>query len=226
VLASGVDDVAGLEGASGLPVRGAAGAPSAPLGLLACAVVAALLWLAAPAGAHAVLLDTEPGDGTVVKGAPEEVVLVFSEPMQQPATVVVTGPEGLTVADGTAEVDGERVVMPLEAVTADGVHTVVWRAVSADDHPIDGQFTFEVIDAEVDSSIEEPEATPTPDPTPEGAPTPFPQPDDAVEGAVGAADDAEGDGVLGWLLAGAAALAVLGAAGAALANRRQQPDRS
>ena len=203
------------------------------LALVALVASAVLVMIPATAGAHAVLLDSEPADGADVEGAPDEIVLVFNEPMQPPATIEVTGPDGQAVAEGEADIDGERVVLPIDAVASDGEHTVAWRAVSADDHPIDGEFTFEVTDVEAGSSHDDAEATPTPtpDPTPTSEPTPTQAPEelDDLEQAQAGPPSPDGDdggaGVLVWLLAGAAVIAVVATAGTVVAQRRRQtPD--
>jgi copper resistance protein C len=191
------------------------GARFALVGLL----LVGLLALAGPAWAHAVLLESEPGDGEAVEGAPDEIVLVFSEPMQAPATIVVRAPDGAPVdGDEAGEVDGERVWRSLAGVTADGAYTVEWRAVSADDHPISGELTFEVVDA-------------APEPTPEAAiptpaapsPTPSPTPEAAIADEPAAAEaETGGAGPVVWLLAGAVLVGVA-ATGLAMRAGRGQP---
>lgn len=188
------------------------------------AAVAALLWAATPALGHAVLLETDPGDGAVVEGAPEQVVLLFDERMEQPSTVTVTGPEGATVADGEADIDGERVRTALTDVTVDGTYSVRWRAVSADGHPLEGVFAFEVVGAEGAEVVDEPAgAGPTAAPEPSATAGADDRPADAGAGedaaAAPAADD--GGGTVRWLLAGAAVLAVLVSLAAGAATRRQ-----
>ncbi len=197
------------------------------LAFVTLVAAAVLLVVPATAGAHAALLDSEPADGADVEKAPDEIVLMFNEPMQPPATVEVTGPDGQAVAEGEADIDGERVVMPIDELTSDGEHTVTWRAVSADDHPIDGEFTFEVTDVEPETADEdaEPTPTPTPEPTPTESPDELDDLEQAHAGPPSSDADDGGGGVLVWLLAGAAAIAALAAAGTVVAQRRRQtPD--
>ena len=189
-------------------------------------VLAALLGLATPALGHAVMLDSDPGDGDVVEGAPDEVVLTFSEPMQAPASVVVTGPNGDPAGeDQEAEIDGERVLRPLEGATDDGVYTVEWRAVSADDHPISGEFAFEVAAAEPDDEpaerpTREARAPASPEPaTP--APTASPTPEAVTEAELAAAEGGGGVGLMVWLLGAAVLLGAVATGLAARASRRQ-----
>lgn len=229
--------------AAGTPRR----ASNRVLGRLVVAVVGALFGLASlatPAGAHAALIETSPADGQEVDEGPDRVVLTFSEPMQRPAAIEVSDPEGDQVADGEPEIDGERVTVGLEALDADGTYTVQWRAVSADDHPLEGEFSFEVAQTETGSTSgdESPrEDGPAPD---EEAPAPDDPEDEAAQGAGAQGEEQESADdtadlaaavrqrsdptadVVGWLLAGAG-LAAVAASGAALwAQRRDRGQRA
>src|SRR5690606_32128447 len=116
--------------------------------LAALLATAALTFSAAPALAHSELVGSTPADGDVVDAAPTELVLEFNENIQELGTeVVVTGPDGASAADGDLAVDGELVTQPLLDGGA-GTYTVVWRAVSADGHPISGELAYEVTAAE------------------------------------------------------------------------------
>lgn len=116
--------------------------------LAALLATAALTFSAAPALAHSELVGSTPADGDVVDVAPAELVLEFNETIQELGTeVVVTGPDGASAADGDLAVDGELVTQPLLDGGA-GTYTVVWRAVSADGHPISGELAYEVTAAE------------------------------------------------------------------------------
>lgn len=116
----------------------------------AAVLLAALSLLALPgeARAHAILTSTDPGIDEVVAGAPEEVTLGFSEPVEIAfGAVRVFDSSGERVDEGRTEhTDGGRdaVVTPLEASLPDGTYTVSWRAVSADSHPVSGAFVFHV----------------------------------------------------------------------------------
>lgn len=118
--------------------------------VLLLGVVLALASLAGgpPAGAHAALVATTPGDGDRLDRGPTEVVLTFSESVSAgPGAVRVLGADGGRVDRGGVNVQGETVVVPLEGGLADGTYIVAWRVVSADSHPINGAFTFGVGEA-------------------------------------------------------------------------------
>ncbi|WP_344288724.1 copper resistance CopC/CopD family protein, partial [Streptomyces synnematoformans] len=117
-----------------------------------CAVVAAVLCVlvpgAAPAAAHAALTGTDPADGAVVQEAPQAVSLDFSESVQLADDAIrVLDPDGDDVTEGASghrDGDARTATTALRAGLPDGTFTVVWKAVSADSHPISGAFTFSV----------------------------------------------------------------------------------
>jgi methionine-rich copper-binding protein CopC len=97
--------------------------------------------------AHAHLVRATPAVGGTVQAAPAEVVLRFSEKLEPKfSSVVVRDSAGKQVDKGDATVDkADRMVIrvllpPLEP----GVYKVEWKAVSADTHKINGDFTFKV----------------------------------------------------------------------------------
>lgn len=103
---------------------------------------------AAPAAAHAVLLDASPSDNEQLRTPPKEVRLVFNEP-------VTLG--NLYVRDATgARVDlddaghGEQpatVRVGLPDDLGDGAYIVDWLVLSADSHPVQGVYVFTIGDA-------------------------------------------------------------------------------
>ena len=116
-------------------------------------LVAALagLWLMAagsPAGAHALLRDSDPAAGASLDQAPRRVVLSFTErPEAGLSSIQVLDTSGRRVEQGqSAPVQDE----PLELAVglgelADGTYTVSWRIVSRDDgHVTAGSFAFGV----------------------------------------------------------------------------------
>lgn len=114
----------------------------AALGASAALAVASLA--AAPAAlAHDSLRSSTPGDGTTVATAPEAVSLGFSEePLELGAQVVVTGPDGEVLSQGSPQVAGVDVVQGLGPDRPAGAYTVDWRVTSSDGHPIEGTVTF------------------------------------------------------------------------------------
>jgi copper transport protein len=113
------------------------------VGLLVAAL-ALVLGPAAPASAHAVLLGSDPPAGSVLTGAPDAVVLTFSEPVRQiTGRIQVIGPDGSRVDTGRPRFDGAVVTIPLVA-GPQGTYLVSYRVVSADSHPVAGGYTYSV----------------------------------------------------------------------------------
>ena len=106
---------------------------------LTCAVLAA-----APASAHAELTAATPAQDATVTSLPARVSLTFSEPVVRPVAVVVTGPTGETVTEGSPRVQGGTVTQPLRDTAAPGRYTTSYRAVSDDGHAVSGVITFTV----------------------------------------------------------------------------------
>jgi copper transport protein len=112
------------------------------------ALFTALLAGAAPASAHAALLQTDPAEGSVVKSAPSRVVLTFSEDVLLPPDALrVLDPAGKDVEQGAAghAADGaDTETIGLRSGLGNGTYTVAWKAISADSHPVSGAFTFSI----------------------------------------------------------------------------------
>jgi copper transport protein len=118
------------------------------LGTLLAALLCALSFGAGPASAHAALTSTSPGQGTVVKSAPPNVTLTFTEGVLLGRDAVrVLDPTAKRVDTGkTAHVDGtsSTASVALRSGLPDGTYTVAWKAVSEDSHPVSGAFTFSI----------------------------------------------------------------------------------
>ncbi|MFI9245805.1 copper resistance CopC/CopD family protein [Streptomyces sp. NPDC053086] len=133
--------------------------------LLPALVSGLLLGTAAPASAHAVLRATDPADGTVLRSAPRQVTLTFTESVglltdsfriYDPGNHRVrTGPAGHAGRSDTA-----RVTLPERLAT--GTYTVAWRVVSADSHPVSGALTFSVGERTAAPAAPLPESTENP----------------------------------------------------------------
>ena len=130
--------------------RGARGRFGRPLAV----ALLALVWLAAPGGgarAHAEVIDTTPGDGSISADAPAAITITFNEP-------VGLGDDGIRVFDAAGRrVDtapeslaGTTATQPLP-VLADGWYLVDYRIVSADGHVVSAAATFGVGSADAAS---------------------------------------------------------------------------
>ncbi|GAA1725641.1 hypothetical protein GCM10009809_21800 [Isoptericola hypogeus] len=219
--------------------RPALSVAAAFLALGASLLGAAALTVAAagPAAAHDRLISSDPKDGARVKTPPSQLTLTFSaDVLEQGAQVVVSTPDGSV--DGDVSVDGEVVTAELPGELPAGEYDVLWRVVSSDGHPIEGELSYEATAAA--QPAEEPEPSPSPtsasptgDPTddPTGAPSPDATgaPSDDAAGHAGHATgtpgaELDGDGEAGWTavwLFGVAVLAAVGVAAAMVLRRRR-----
>ena len=122
-------------------------------------VVALLATLVAPALpgaagarvlAHAQLVASSPGAGAIVPESPDEIRLIFSEPLESQVTSVdildINGKPVLTRVGGVDPADEFALVVP-DPGLADGVYLLTWRSLSAaDGHTAEGFFNFGIGD--------------------------------------------------------------------------------
>ncbi len=116
------------------------------VGLLVTAL-ATLLALPGQALAHAELLSTDPAAGTVLDTAPEHITLSFSEPVEiSLGAIRLFDGDGASVEVGAASHPGgaDTAVRVEIGSIPNGSYVVDWRVVSADSHPVQGAFTFQV----------------------------------------------------------------------------------
>lgn len=114
---------------------------------LAIAVMAAAFGLAAvpAASAHAHLEKAEPAVGATVSGAPSEIRLRFSEPVEvRFSSIEVSRAEGGSVAAGASAGEPGVLVLKLARPLAPGGYKVRWKVISVDSHKTEGSFGFEV----------------------------------------------------------------------------------
>ena len=110
-------------------------------------LVAVVVGGAAPADAHASLLETRPANGEVLDTAPTQVYLRFNETIDLPDRALeVFDDSGDAVETGDpGHVDGDGTTLGVDLPALDeGAYVVTWRVGSADSHPIQGAFTFRI----------------------------------------------------------------------------------
>ncbi|MEV7347086.1 copper resistance protein CopC [Streptomyces sp. NPDC093544] len=109
------------------------------------------------ASAHAALSGTDPQDGSVVKEAPTQITLTFTESvgLLDDSFRVIT-PDNARVHTGKPTHAGDRSNTALVTLPDDmgtGTFTVAWRVVSADSHPVSGAFTFSIGKASATAAV-------------------------------------------------------------------------
>jgi copper transport protein len=96
--------------------------------------------------AHAQLVASSPGAGTTLDAPPDEIRLVFSEPIEEGlSSLDVVRQDGTFIVDhaGTVDPDDPHALVLADPGLGDGVYSVTWRSLSAaDGHTEQGFFTF------------------------------------------------------------------------------------
>lgn len=117
---------------------------AALVGLLLALVLPTLT--APPAYAHAVLVASDPVDGSTLTVAPARVRLVFDEPVRMvPHAVQVISSSGAKVDLGAKLLSGNTVVeLLLPGQLPRDSYTAMWRLISADGHEVSGSVSFGV----------------------------------------------------------------------------------
>jgi len=108
--------------------------------------VVSLLLIPDPASAHTLLVDSNPEAGVTLEVSPTEVRLEFNEDLllvgdENPNQVEVLD-QSNALLSGKTLVDGPVAIVDLAPAT--GILTVRYRVVSADGHPVVGEYQFTV----------------------------------------------------------------------------------
>jgi len=195
---------------------------------VAVTVLAGLLVLGGPAGAHTELSAAEPEADSTVTAPPARVRLDFSGPLQADGdhALGLFGPDGARVDDGTAVLVGDRSVeVGVAPLAGAGVHTVRYLVVAGDGHALEGEYTFTYA-GPVASPSPPPSTSPSPSAARTAEPAPPVGPTTAPPSpAAAAAPTPAGEWGPARIPAAAVALPVIGVAAAALAlaARRRRP---
>ena|SRR5215469_7247912 len=116
--------------------------------LLGATLLLVMNWAGpSPAVAHAFLDHAAPRVGSTVSPPPSELTLSFTQELEPAfSTVEVVDESGTKVDKGDVQVDphdGALLRVSLNPLPP-GTYKVIWRVVSVDTHPTEGDFTFQV----------------------------------------------------------------------------------
>ena len=112
-----------------------------------CAALAALV--PGSAGAHAIILESEPAAGATLSEPPARVYLRFNSKIEKRLSqVTITAPDGRPVplavkADGSEKPD--RIALPLGSLRP-GAYVVRYKVLAADGHITEGALRFTVLE--------------------------------------------------------------------------------
>lgn len=113
-------------------------------------LIAASLILAVtttPAIAHTKLISSDPAAGSLVDSWPAEISLTFDEDLitvggEKSNFLVVNNAVGDQISADDEELNGSQITVSLDPNTITGPVLVYYRVVSADGHPVEGEYTF------------------------------------------------------------------------------------
>ena len=109
---------------------------------------------------HASLVSSEPAAKSHLATAPARIRLVFSEPIEgklSRITLARTGGTPFVVPAAGDPRDVHAVIAPSDSLTP-GAYRLEWRIVSADGHPVDGNFAFTIGDTTLGTQAPPPAA--------------------------------------------------------------------
>ena len=126
------------------------------------ALILAIFAFAGVGHAHSSLISSKPAAGESTEASPDRVELVFSIRVQRAmSSISLTGPGGAVPVSAPlgSTPDGKTVWIDLTNPLPPGEYKVEWRALSADDHTIKGDFAFTVQPPAARSSFADPPQT-------------------------------------------------------------------
>jgi len=99
------------------------------------------------ASAHTEILSSDPAAGSSVATWPTEISLTFNEELQSIGAeksnfVVVNNAVGDQISADDEKLSGSTIKVSLDPNTVQGPVLVYYRVVSADGHPVEGEYTF------------------------------------------------------------------------------------
>ena len=119
------------------------------LGFAALLVAAMSVFAFAPAAsAHDQLVSSNPEDGAELDQQPKWLEMNFSGDIQEVGSEVKVVVDGKDVSAGELTVEGKKLSVALPDDLKPGDYKVTWRVVSQDGHPISGDYSFAIKDAE------------------------------------------------------------------------------
>ena len=110
------------------------------------AAAAAFLLAAEVASAHSLLLESDPGAGSVVSASPARLSLRFNNRIEKRLSrirLLGPGTDARELSIAPADGGADRVTAAAPALTP-GQYRVEWQVLSTDGHVVSGRFSFEV----------------------------------------------------------------------------------
>ena len=121
-------------------------------------ILAALFFVAPNAAAHTYLDTTTPEDGAVIAEPLQSIELTYSGKIEEGSTFKVIASNGEEIKTASMDLVDGVLTGTFESALPNDDYTVEWNSISADGHPLSGQFSF-TVDAPVTEEPVEEEAT-------------------------------------------------------------------
>lgn len=124
---------------------------------LGCVVVAVLTLLAPAqlASAHAILLTSEPAPSAILDQSPTEIALFFNESVDTvfgKIRILDSSGNVIQTVKPIRDAANHSIVRAPIVLLEPGTYVVVWRIASADSHPVQGSFAFQIGNTSTDVS--------------------------------------------------------------------------
>ncbi len=116
------------------------------LNLISLTLLASMA-LAPTAWAHDQVISQSPAPDSTSEAGPIEIKLEFSNDLLEigsGAEIIVTAPDGSIVPASCARLEGTFATSNTE-LDQPGSYSVAWRVVSSDGHPIEGSYSFDLV---------------------------------------------------------------------------------
>ncbi len=116
----------------------------------------------------ATLVNSSPAAGAMVTTAPTQITITADGALAEMGnSLLVTGPEGTRVDDGSLQISGATALVGVKSLTRTGLYTVTYQLILSDGQNLNGSYTFTLID-----TTSSPTTTATSSPTPSGTSPP------------------------------------------------------
>lgn len=118
--------------------------------LIVLALALTVMWVSAlPAAAHTSFVSSDPGDGAVSEGPIRRIELVFSGEAAPAGEgfIVLDGAGAVRTPDAVSTEDRLTWILEFEPPLVAGPTGVRWEVAAPDAHPIEGSFSFTVVEA-------------------------------------------------------------------------------
>jgi copper resistance protein C len=113
--------------------------------LLAAVAALSFVMVPLPASAHAQLVSSNPGISATLYKIPSQVSLTFDDDLiAMPGSNVleVLDPKSKKISIGVTTLTQATISIQLKTSTILGKYKILWRALSADGHPVSGFYYF------------------------------------------------------------------------------------